>query len=346
MIDRRQPAGARPDLQYLLRPCDVVLPRPCATSVPSARSSATRPRVLDVAMDDDGLIPAALEEAIQRTPGAGKWVKSLRPCRIPPPAAPACRRARGGTCRSRACRRPVVEDNPTACRPPRRTFPGDLGRRRREDRRPGHAPQNLRPGIPRRVGGRLVANREKLILASEAQILCPPTFNQLAVSRYLATQPWLEQVKTFRELYRDRRDATARRASPLPPPAGQLRPGPCLPAGSTCWLTLPEGLDAELMQARAVAARVAYVPGIAFYADGNGRRNTCGCPTRFPAAGAHPRGGAKKSAAVLAPRGELELLEDVLAVRPRGIAGPAMGPPRSWHDRARESLRARRRPVG
>jgi hypothetical protein len=36
---------------------------------------------------------------------------------------------------------------------------------------------------------------------------------------------------------------------------------------------LPEGLDAKAMQARAVAARVAYVPGIAFYADGNGRRN-------------------------------------------------------------------------
>ena len=32
------------------------------------------------------------------------------------------------------------------------------------------------------------------------------------------------------------------------------------------------------MLPRAVAARVAYVPGIAFYADGNGA-DTCGCPT-------------------------------------------------------------------
>ena len=67
--------------------------------------------------------------------------------------------------------------------------------------------KTIAPGL--RVGWVLAPHgvREKLVLASEAQILCPPTFNQLAISRYLATQPWLEQVKTFRELYRERRDA-------------------------------------------------------------------------------------------------------------------------------------------
>jgi hypothetical protein len=37
------------------------------------------------------------------------------------------------------------------------------------------------------------------------------------------------------------------------------------------WLKLPHGLDAKLMQPRAVNAHVAYVPGIGFFADGNGR---------------------------------------------------------------------------
>ena len=38
-------------------------------------------------------------------------------------------------------------------------------------------------------------------------------------------------------------------------------------------MTLPEGLDATSMLPRAVTERVAYVPGTAFYADGQGRSN-------------------------------------------------------------------------
>src|SRR4051812_1906671 len=52
-----------------------------------------------------------------------------------------------------------------------------------------------------------------------------------------------------------------------------------MPAGATwtrpdggfyVWLKLPHGLDAKLVQPRAVNAHVAYVPGIGFFADGNG----------------------------------------------------------------------------
>ena len=38
-------------------------------------------------------------------------------------------------------------------------------------------------------------------------------------------------------------------------------------------MTLPEGLDSQAMLPRAVTARVAYIPGTAFYADGLGSRN-------------------------------------------------------------------------
>jgi DNA-binding transcriptional MocR family regulator len=40
--------------------------------------------------------------------------------------------------------------------------------------------------------------------------------------------------------------------------------------GFYTWVQLPEGLDARSMLPRAVTARVAYVPGTAFYADGTG----------------------------------------------------------------------------
>ena len=41
-------------------------------------------------------------------------------------------------------------------------------------------------------------------------------------------------------------------------------------SGFYTWVQLPEGLDARSMLPRAVTARVAYVPGTAFYADGTG----------------------------------------------------------------------------
>jgi DNA-binding transcriptional MocR family regulator len=40
--------------------------------------------------------------------------------------------------------------------------------------------------------------------------------------------------------------------------------------GFYVWLTLPEGLHSKEMLPRAIAARVAYVPGTGFYADGSG----------------------------------------------------------------------------
>jgi DNA-binding transcriptional MocR family regulator len=40
--------------------------------------------------------------------------------------------------------------------------------------------------------------------------------------------------------------------------------------GFYVWLTLPAGLDAKAMLPRAVTARVAFVPGTAFFADGFG----------------------------------------------------------------------------
>jgi DNA-binding transcriptional MocR family regulator len=112
--------------------------------------------------------------------------------------------------------------------------------------------------------------REKLVLAAESAVLCPSNFAQLTVSEYLATQPWREQIKTFRELYRERRDALMESVGTLMPEGTTWT----VPAGGFySWLTLPDGLDAKAMLPRAVAALVAYVPGTGFYVNGDGRRN-------------------------------------------------------------------------
>ncbi len=109
--------------------------------------------------------------------------------------------------------------------------------------------------------------RERLVLAAESAVLCPSNFTQLTVSEYLATQPWQEQIKAFVELYRERRDALIQ-ALQATMPVGTSWTVP--QGGFYSWVTLPDGLDATAMLPRAIAGRVAYVPGTGFFADGQG----------------------------------------------------------------------------
>ena len=88
-------------------------------------------------------------------------------------------------------------------------------------------------------------------------------------SAYLSGHDWRSQIKDFTEMYRERRDAMLA-ALDEHLPAGATWTVPA--GGFYVWLTLPEGLDAKAMLPRAVTARVAYVPGTAFYADGFGSR--------------------------------------------------------------------------
>jgi DNA-binding transcriptional MocR family regulator len=122
-----------------------------------------------------------------------------------------------------------------------------------------------------RVGWALVppAVRDRLVLAAESATLCPPTFNQLLVSRYLAAHDWRGQIKTFAEVYRERRDAMlAALEAHLPDGSTWNIPD----GGFYVWLTVPEGVDTKAMLPRAVTARVAYASGTGFYADGFGSR--------------------------------------------------------------------------
>lgn len=230
--------------------------------------------VVHVEMDGDGLVPDRLREALASLADAGRRVKFLytipnfhNPAGVS--LSPARRRAVLDICGEAGLL--VLEDDPYGLL----GFDGEPPRALRADDPDGviylgSFSKTFAPGF--RVGWALAphAVREKLVLAAEAAVLCPPMFSQLAVSEYLATQPWQEQVKTFRELYRERRDATLEAlAAHFPAGATWTRPG----GGFYVWVTLPEGLDSAAMLPRAVTQRVAYVPGTAFYADGFGSRN-------------------------------------------------------------------------
>ena len=80
----------------------------------------------------------------------------------------------------------------------------------------------------------------------------------------------MDQVKVFREVYRERRDALLESMDALMPEGTHWTvPG----GGFYSWVTLPEGMDSTAMLPRAVAALVAYVPGTGFFADGQGRQS-------------------------------------------------------------------------
>ena len=71
----------------------------------------------------------------------------------------------------------------------------------------GSFSKTFAPGF--RIGWVLAphAVREKLVLAQESATLCPPVFSQFAIAAYLANHDWRGQIKVFREMYRERRDA-------------------------------------------------------------------------------------------------------------------------------------------
>jgi DNA-binding transcriptional MocR family regulator len=230
--------------------------------------------VVHVEMDRDGLVPSALREAIASVQASGRTIKFVYT--IPNFHNPAGvslsteRRAEVvDICREADVL--ILEDNPYGLL----GFDGDPRRALRADEADGviylgSFSKTFAPGF--RVGWALAphAVREKLVLAQESATLCPPGFSQLAVSSYLRTHDWQGQVKQFREMYRERRDAMIEALDDLMPASAQWN----VPNGGFyVWLTLPEGLDAKAMLPRAVTARVAYVPGTAFFADGYGARS-------------------------------------------------------------------------
>jgi DNA-binding transcriptional MocR family regulator len=227
--------------------------------------------VVHVPMDADGLIPEALEETLRRLAAQGRRVKLLYV--IPNhhnPGGVTLSAPRRAQVLDSARRHGVllVEDDPYGLL----GFDGDpLPAIHTLDSDGviylGSFSKTFAPGF--RVGWAVAphAVREKLVLASESAILCPSSFSQLAVSTYLERHDWKHQVGVFRALYQERRDAMLQALTDMLPGAGWTSPG----GGFYVWVRLPGDLDAQAMLPRAVTARVAYVPGTAFYADDSGR---------------------------------------------------------------------------
>mgnify|MGYP001032837171 CR=1 FL=1 len=185
--------------------------------------------------------------------------------------------------------------------------------------------KTLAPGF--RVGWALAphAIREKLILANEAAILSPSSFSQYVISEYLSSADWKGQIDAFRGVYRERRDAMLAALDDYLPDLSWTHPD----GGFYVWVTLPDHLDSKAMLPRAVTELVAYTPGTAFYADGEGRSHLrlsfCYPTPEFI------REGVRRLSLVVG--GELDLLSEFSQTAPLPVsaerAEPVFVPPTS-----------------
>ena len=260
--------------RVFLDPGDVVLAEGPSYVGALGVFQAAQADVVHVPMDDDGIIPEALTEALATVAQAGKRAKFLYT--VPAyhnPAGVTLSEPRRDQILDIAERAGllVVEDDPYGLL----GFDGETVPAFRARARDGVIylstfSKTFAPGM--RVGWILAphAVREKLVIATEAQILCPSAFAQATIATYFGTMPWRQQLKTFRETYRERRDAALTALADLMPAGTRWT----IPSGGFyIWVTLPEGLHSKEMLPRAIAERVAYVPGTGFYADGNGAAN-------------------------------------------------------------------------
>lgn len=131
----------------------------------------------------------------------------------------------------------------------------------------GSFSKTLSPGL--RIGfvcgARDVISR--LVILKQAGDLHTSTINQAAMNG-VARTVFGAQVEKVRGTYAARRDAMlAALQREMPAGVTWTRPE----GGMFVWLTLPEGMDgAALLSASLESARVAFVPGRAFFADGSG----------------------------------------------------------------------------
>jgi len=291
--------------KLFLNPGDVVISEGPSYVTAMVIFKSYEAEVDHVPMDENGLIPAALIEHIAALKAAGRTIKFLY-------TIPSFHNPAGVTlswerrleileiCRSNNIL--VLEDNPYGLLYFDKPAPDAIRSLERDGVvYLGTFSKTLAPGF--RVGWALAphAIREKLVLANEAAVLSPSSFTQMIISEYLSTADWKGQINTFRGVYHERKNAMLTALDEYLPELTWTNPT----GGFYVWLTLPEQLDSKAMLPRAVKELVAYTPGTAFYADGDGRQN-------MRLAFCYPtpeniRVGIRRLATVI--RGELDLLD-------------------------------------
>ena len=252
--------------------------------------------------DDDGISPEALQEAIDRMKEQGRRIKFLYlvPNFANPSGVTLAKERRPKIVE--ICQREhilILEDNPYGLLYFDKPVPDALRTIDENVIYLGSFSKILAPGF--RVGYVLAppALRDKIILAQESALLCPSMFSQMMISEYLAIADWRKQVDTFRNVYRERKDAALEAMREYLPNLKTTQPD----GGFYLWVTLPDQVDSKAMLPLAVKELVAYTPGTAFYGDGTGHQHLRICYS-YPTA-ENVKVGIKRLASVINLQTEL-----------------------------------------
>ncbi|MEJ5200512.1 MAG: PLP-dependent aminotransferase family protein, partial [Anaerolineae bacterium] len=131
--------------------------------------------------------------------------------------------------------------------------------------------KTLAPGL--RLGWVVapVAVIDQLVMAKQGVDLHTSTFNQMLAWEMVKNGFMEEHIRLIRQVYRERRDVMlAALERYFPEGCSWTHPE----GGLFLWARVPEWIDTAELLKEAVQAKVAYVPGFAFYPDGTRGRNT------------------------------------------------------------------------
>lgn len=110
----------------------------------------------------------------------------------------------------------------------------------------------------------------KMMICKQAVDLCTNTFSQYIASEFMRRGSLDLHIMKITEMYKPKRDLMmAELKQHMPDGYKCNEPG----GGMFAWVTLPEGIDTEIMFLDALKEKVAYVHGKAFCVDGTGGRS-------------------------------------------------------------------------
>ena len=110
----------------------------------------------------------------------------------------------------------------------------------------------------------------KMIIAKQALDLCTNTFTQFIANEFMKSGSLDLHILKICEMYKPKRDIMINAIEKYFPLGYQCNKPK---GGMFAWVTLPEGLDTEIMFLDAIKMKVAYVHGKVFHVDGGGERS-------------------------------------------------------------------------
>ena len=229
------------------------------------------PQYVEIAMDEEGLIPEELEKALQTTERV-KFLYIIPDFQNPTGRTLSVERRKKIMEIANKYDLPIIEDNP-------------YGELRFKGERPpalksfdtkglviyhGTFSKIFTPGL--RLGWVCASPQilDQFIIIKQASDLHTSEFNQRITYEYMVKYDIDKHVEKIIDLYRKRREVIIKAMQDEFPPSVKFT----LPDGGLfLWVTLPEGIDGVALLEKSLKENVAFVPGAPFYPNSK-KKNT------------------------------------------------------------------------